>query len=346
MLTRLEDKIFKLSDKTFYFLLVFLIIIKNGIHPIGSDWISWVYRAGNSFPKPINYLSYSFGPIFISKIFSFPSFLVWWLIFAVFTILFYVGIYFMIKILSKNNFKKYAIVFFAFTFSVSPLYYVGHYDLFTIGAGILAATTRNKSLIIIAALIAVSANPEQAMMTSLCVLIFALGSKNLMDEFIAKSWLLISIISYLGIRLFIGQGNDGSRFKIIINQMKDIGLDSLGKINFIVFSVFGVGWIVIFLGSSYIMKIAKIKYLLLGSVVLPLLFSILILDRTRVGVAIGTLPILLLLKLIAREVKVQEIPDKFFIYLLLTVLITPQIFIDFDGALRLPYAEFIKHFVV
>ena len=346
MLSALEDKVFKLSDKTFYLLLVFILIIKNGIHPIGSEWISWVYESGKTFPKPINYLSYSFGPILVSKIFSFPPYIVWWLFFAFLTLLFYLGNYFLIRSLSKNNFKKYAIVFFAFTFSVSPLYYVGHYDLLTIAAGILAATTRHKALIITAAFMAVGANPEQAMMTSLCVAVFTLGSKDLMDKFIARWWLLISVVSYLSIRVFIGQGSDGSRVKIILNQMKDVSTDSLGKINFIIFSVFGVGWAIIFLGSSQIKRISKFRFEFLGAILMPLMFAILILDRTRVGVAIGTLPVLLLLKLIAREVKIEQISNRIFSYLFLAVLFTPQIFIDFDGTLRLPYSEFIKHFVV
>ena len=346
MLNKLEDKIFKLSDKTFYILFVLVIIVKNGIHPIGSEWVSWVYESGKSFPEPTNYLSYSFGPIFISKILSFPSYLAWWVIFSLFTLLFYVGNYFIIKKYSKNNFKKYAIIFFAFTFSVSPLYYIGHYDLLTITAGILAATTQHKYLIILAAFLAVIANPEQAMITSLCVAVFAFGSKNMMDKFIAKWWISISFISYFSIRFLIGQGSDGSRIRIILNQMRDVSLESLGQINFIIFSVFGLGWAIVFLGSSQIKNAINLKLVLLGSVVMPVILAILILDRTRVGVAVGALPILLLLKLFTKHVVLEDVPNKFFTYFLVAILITPQIFIDFDGTLRLPYAEFIKHFVV
>lgn len=346
MLKTLENRLFNLSDKTFYVLIVLLIILKNGVHPIGSDWISWVYASGKSFPNPTNYLSYSFIPLFISKLFSFPSYLIWWLIFATFTLFFYFGVFHAIKNLGKDSFKKYTVVFFAFTLSVSPLYYIGHYDLFTISAGVLAATTKNKYLIVIAAFLAVGANPEQAMMTSLCVLIFSLGSKKELDKFIARSWLLISVASYFTIRILIGQGNDGSRIKIILNQMKDVSLDSFGKLNFIIFSVFGVGWIIIFLGISQIKRHSTFNLLVLGSIIMPVIFAILILDRTRVGVAIGTLPILLLLKYISSQVDIIGIPNKLFFYLLLTILVIPQIFIDYDGALRLPYAEFIKHFLV
>jgi hypothetical protein len=223
---------------------------------------------------------------------------------------------------------------------------MGHYDLITIAAGILAATTRYKSLIIMGAFMAVSANPEQAMMTSLCVAVFAMGSKEVMDKFIAKWWLLITFISYFSIHLIIGQANDGSRVKIFLDTIKGVSADSLGKINFIIFSVFGVGWAIIFLGSSQIMRISKLKFQILGAILMPVIFAIFVLDRTRVGVAIGTLPVLLLLKLIARELKVEEISNRVFSYLLIVIIFTPQIFIDSDGTLRLPYSEFIKHFVV
>jgi hypothetical protein len=346
MLNTLENRLFKLSDRTFYVLVVLLIILKNGVHPIGSEWISWVYASGKSFPNPTNYLSYSFIPLFISKLFSFPSYLIWWLIFSTFTLLFYFAVFHIIRNIGKVSFKKYTIVFFAFTLSVSPLYYIGHYDLFTISAGVLAATTRSKYLIVIAAFLAVGANPEQAMMTSLCVLIFSLGSKKELDKFIARSWLLISVASYFTIRILIGQGNDGSRIKIILNQMKDVSLDSFGKLNFIIFSVFGVGWIIIILGISQIRKSPKFNLVVFGSIVMPVIFAILILDRTRVGVAIGTLPILLLLKYISSQINIGNIPNRFFFYLLITLLFIPQVFIDFDGALRLPYAEFIRHFLV
>jgi hypothetical protein len=252
----------------------------------------------------------------------------------------------MIKNVAKSSFKKYIIIFFAFTLSVSPLYYIGHYDLFTISAGFVAATTRSKYLVVIAAFLAVGANPEQAMMTSVCVLIFSLGSKKAMDKFIARSWLLISVVSYFTIRTLIGQGNDGSRIKIILNQMKDVSLDSFGKLNFIIFSVFGVGWIIIILGTSHVKKSTNLNLIVLGSIIMPVIFAIIILDRTRVGVAIGTLPILLLLKYISSQVNIENIPNRIFLYLLIAILFVPQVFIDFDGALRLPYAEFIKHFLV
>ena len=346
MISKIEKKIFSLSDINFYIVLLGLVILKNGLHPIGSEWISWVYTAGRSYPEPVNYLSYSLIPVLLSKILMFPTYLIWWLFFTMLTVLFYIYIFFTLKKLAGSNSKKYFIIFFTFTLSVSPLYYLGHYDLFTIFAGILAATTKRKSMVFLAAVIAVGANPEQAMLTSICVFIFSFYTKDAFDIFIARTWTVISLTSYFIFRLIIGQGEDGSRLKIILHQMKEISLDSAGKINFIVFSVFGVGWFFIILGCSFLKNNSKFQLLLLSSIFIPIFFAVSILDRTRVGVAIGTLPILLFLKFVSTKVDLEGLPNRLFMRVLIAYLIIPQIFIDYDGTLRLPYSEFIHRFLV
>jgi hypothetical protein len=346
MVNKLQVKLFNLSDKNFFIFLVCLTLIKNGFHPIGSEWISWVYESGKSFPTPINYLSYSLGPIYISRIFSFPPYVIWWSIFAVFTLFFYLCIYFVLKLQNKNNFKKYAVVFCVFPFFTSPLYFVGHYDLFTILAGVLAATTRCKYIIILSAFLAVSANPEQAVMTSLCICIFSLGSKKSMDKFIAKSWLFISASCYFLIVLIVGNSNNGDRFKSNLVLLRQVTLNSIGELNFIVFSVYGVGWLIILYGIRKIQNVVELTLITIGSIVIPVLCASLILDRTRVGIAVGTLPVILLLKYISSLIDVKQIPNRYFIYLVFAWMFIPQIFIDSDGSLRLPYAEFIRHFVV
>jgi hypothetical protein len=346
MISKIENWIFSFSDKKFYSVLLIIVLMKNGIHPIGSDWISWVYKAGQDFPEPTSYLSYSLIPVMLSKLFAFPGYLTWWVFFAILTILFYFYIYLSIRRLAGQNSKKIFIVFFSLSLAVSPLYYIGHYDLFTIFAGVLAATTRSKSVVFIAALFAVGANPEQAMITSLCVLFFAYSTNEQFSKFIARTWTVVSFVSYVLIKLLIGQGDVGSRLRIIPTQMKDVSLDSLGKLNFILFSVFGVGWIFIIIGFAVINKIKNSKLIVLSSVVVPVLFAIVILDRTRVGVAIGTLPILLFLKYISSNIQMDSISNRFFTQVLLVYLFIPQVFIDYDGTLRLPYSEFIKHFIV
>lgn len=342
------SRILELPNKKFAFLLLAFLIIKNGLHPIGTDWISWVYSAGKSFPSPENYFSYSIIPIMIAKILNYPPYLIWWIIFLALTLIVYFLLIINIKKIAGSEFKKVSLFFFSFPFLTTPLYYLGHYDLITISGALLAGLTKSKKIVVLGALVAIGSNPEQAIMTSICVVIFSLGTKSSFHQFIAKIWLVLSLSGYLLLKLFIGTSNDGNRINIIIGQLKDVIPDSLGRLNLIAFSVFGLGWMFIYLAHKVMKDFPRRLFVFLGSVVLPISLSILILDRTRVGVAVGALPLVLFIKFIfdfepAKNVLINKINYE---YLIIAFILVPTIFIDTDGSVRLPYLELIHKFLV
>ena len=79
-----------------------------------------------------------------------------------------------------------------------------------------------------------------------------------------------------------------------------------------------------------------------------MLLSLSILDRTRIGVAVGALPLILLLKQMMDTKSLGKILNLNIKqnHLFYALLLTPTVIIDTDGSLRLPYLELINKFIV
>lgn len=332
-----------LSNKKFTALLLIIVLVKNGIHPIGTEWIDWVYSAGEKFPVASSYFSYSIIPITIAKILNFPSYITWWLLFGFLSSLFYILLIFRIHFLAEKNYKAWLLIFFTFPFFISPMYFLGHYDLITISGGALAALSNKNIYIFIGSLLAIGANAEQALMTSICMVIVAIGTKIKFHRNIATIWFTTSCFSYLMLRLLLGSSDDGNRIEIIFGQLFDVFLDSAGKLNIIIYSVFGVGWIVLFKLFNYSRFNFNNLITYIGFIAFPVLLSIFILDRTRIGVAVGTLPLIVMLRYFLESGFIERGFKKGITLntLLVFAFFAPSIFVDSDGSIRLPYMEFI-----
>jgi hypothetical protein len=159
-------------------------------------------------------------------------------------------------------------------------------------------------------------------------------------ENLASTFVLIS--------LFLGAATEGNRAKIIFAQLKEVILNSAGLAQVIIFSVFSAGWVI--LGLFYRANVGNIrnKFILLSVIVIPVLLSITILDRTRIGVAVGALPLILLLRGVMESdlfanTKAVKIRQEYLFYAL---VLTPTLIVDTDGSLRLPYLELINKFIV
>jgi hypothetical protein len=340
-MSNLLGKVFLLSDNRFTFLLFSILIFKNGIHPIGTEWIDWVYAAGKEFPDASSYFSYSLLPVLLAKFLQFPPYLVWWIVYGILTAFFYFALAYQIKKLAGSEYKTWLVIFCAFPFVLSPIYFLGHYDLITIAGGIMAGFTKSKKMLFAGAILAIGANTEQSIMTSLCLILLAIGTKNSWHAKIATIWSGLSVGSYLLLRIFLGSSDDGNRIYIIVNQLGDVLIDSLGKAHLIAFSVFGVGWTVLVKLIERSEKNLPGVLALFASIIIPVILSVLILDRTRIGVAVGTLPIILMLRNFLESSKTSNVFKGSGSVKSLAILIVcvPTVFIDSDGSLRLPYVE-------
>ena len=344
MFASLISSFLKLSNIKFTLLLTVLIILKNGIHPIGTDWIEWVYLASANFPEATNYLSNSVLPMYISSLLEYPTHLIWWVIFTLLTVSFYIFLFIRIKVIYGLNYKIALLCFLTFPFTYTPLYYIGHYDLLTIFGAILAGLTRRKTFVILGVCFAAGANPEQALVTSLCVALLSIGTKLKWHRFVAIVWFSCSVLSLAMLRLFVGQPDTGNRIEIITGQIESVFLNSLGLIHILIFSVFGSGWIVLYLlGFREVSKTRN--FIVISAVaIIPVTFAILILDHTRVGVAVGALPLIIFLKHYLTPEFFNLLNSRYLKpkHLLFLVLFTPSIVVDVGGNLRLPYLELIR----
>lgn len=348
MLTALISNFLKLSNTKFTLLITVLIILKNGVHPIGTDWIDWVYLASANFPEATNYLSNSVFPMYISRLIEYPTYLIWWVIFTLLTILFYIFLSIKIKNIYGSNYKIALLSFLIFPFTYIPLYYIGHYDLLTIFGAILAGLTRKKTIVVLGVCFAAGANPEQALVTSICVALLSIGTRSKWHRFVAIVWFSCSVLSLAMLRLFVGKPSTGNRIESIIGQIDSVFFNSLGLTHILIFSVFSSGWVVLYiLGFQEVSKTRNIM-VISAVVIIPASLAILILDHTRVGVAVSALPLIIFLK--------HYLTPEFFNllnsrypkpeHLLFLVLFTPSVVVDVGGNLRLPYLELIRWIMI
>jgi hypothetical protein len=329
-----------LNNYKFAALVSFFVLLKTGVHPIGTEWIDWLYSASKTFPEPQNYFSGSPLPIFIARVLDFPSYTYWWFFHAVLYVLIMINLVKRLNSLYNSNFRKVFILIITTQLIVSPILYLGHYDLYTIGAASVAFSTRNKFLIFACSLVASLANPEQALATSFCLYFVYLGFKLEFYKLIFMIWFSCSAFTVAFVKLFVVDNGSMSRASIIQSQLPNVLLNSFGVFNLIFFSLFGVFWIWVIL---YFYKFNSVN-LLIGAVLIPLILSIVILDHTRVGVAVGALPLLLVMDYAVKNKDFLRIHNKVFYLYFIFYYFVPQIFLDFDLTIRLPYQELIRFF--
>lgn len=348
MLIPLLSNVFKLSNIKFTLLITVLIGFKNGVHPIGVEWINWVYLASVNFPEAKNYLSNSVLPMYISSLLEYPAHFIWWAIFTCLTILFYIFLFIRINDIYGLNYKLALLFFLMFPFTYTPLYFIGHYDLFTIFGAVLAGLTSKKSFVILGGCFAAGANPEQALVTSLCIALVSFGTKSKWHRFVAIVWLSLSVLSLAILKLFVGQPETGNRLEIIKGQIDSVFLNSLGLTHILIFSVFSSGWLVLFLLGFREISKTRNFIIISGVILIPVALTILILDHTRVGVAVGALPLIIFLKYYITPEFLSLLNFRYFKpeHLLLLVLFTPSIIVDVGGNLRLPYLELIRWIIL
>lgn len=327
-----------LSNKKFSVVILILIIIKNGIHPIGIEWINWLYNASSSFPQNSSYLSYSILPMLEARIFNYPAPIFWWFInFSLTLSITLLFIKHLIKVYGIN-FKKTFIIICSLPLFVSPYLYLGHYDLLTITAALIASQSKNKLIIFFASLIAVLTNVEQSIMTTVCLIFLYIATKERIHKIVLFFWFISSFCGYFLFSILIGDSFVSKRTSANFGAILAIQ-NSLGVLNLIFYSLFGAAWFWFAISYQKIRKWA----LLISLVIIPFLLCLLTVDRTRVGVAVGALPLLLFFRYIFENTDLLQIHEKYFYYYFAIYFFIPQLFIDNGEILRLPYKEFFNY---
>lgn len=325
------------------FIFTAAIVIKSGVHPIGPLWIQIVRDATNGFPNAVNYMSTSPLPILLYELIGGRN-LIWWALHSILISLFVLVA--LTTIVRRYNKTKHlaSILFLSSPIFLVLLYFVGHYDLFTIAGAAIAVFSKRNSIRFLGVLIASLANPDQALVTAVILLMLALVIKEKDLRSLGAIYLGTSVSVFVGVRLIVQNVGGSARSSVILNELEPVIKSSFGVWTLVPLSVVGIVGIFIALN----LKQTSRRYWLSLCIALgiPSILSLLILDKTRVGVAVSATAVLYLVKgiLDRLENEMSENQNSYFENLgLVTILALfyPALYFDIGGELRLPYKELL-----
>lgn len=271
------------------------VVLRNGLRISGPGELG--LESLQLFPKAKYYVSESFGPLIIGKIFQLNTWQRWSNFYLIITLLvIFFGIFLLISKLHHVG------LLLSMALSVSPiattiLAQIGHYDSFTIFGWLIyiIAFRSNKKFLRVAGLtIAISGNPTQTLISIICVLLLSkVYQLNTDQKIFAKDFLFV-IIFYGFIQSWLTYYEVSSRLLILPLYVVKSFTFLLQTFPNSISSLYGILWIYIFYCLLMINgKKRKIQFVL-ATIIVPFLATLLAVDGTRVFACI-TFPIFLYL---------------------------------------------------
>ena len=271
------------------------VILRNGLRTSGPGELG--LESLQLFPKAKYYVSESFGPLIIGKIFQLNTWQRWSNFYLIITLLvIFFGIFLLISKLHHVG------LLLSMALSVSPiattiLAQIGHYDSFTIFGWliyIIAFRSNKKFLRVAGLIIAISGNPTQTLISIICVLLLSkVYQRNTDQKIFAKDFLFV-IIFYGFIQSWLTYYEVSSRLLILPLYVVKSFTFLLQTFPNSISSLYGILWIYIFYCLLMINgKKRKIQFVL-ATIIVPFLATLLAVDGTRVFACI-TFPIFLYL---------------------------------------------------
>jgi hypothetical protein len=353
MFSRVENWCRKTSDASFILFLLLLALLRVGPSPIGVPWVTSVYQAANSFPNPVNYISFSLLPTLIAKLFGEPATFIWWGFFGIILIIWFVAVMWRIKQTFPDHYRLVQIIFAASQIVLLEFTHIGHYDNISVIAATLVLFWNSPVLIFIGALLASGANPNMSLATGICVLILYLGTKNSRHLKIGLVWTLTSATMLASLHVLLEGPASSTRESIVVNEIGLVVKGSLGVWAFILLALLGPLWFI----YTWLMAqsdwsfggVTRLRKLMvfMGTVGVPASMSFFILDHTRIGTVAGALPLFLYLLSelrfrFDRVPPIHEIKFPILSTMIVCWLTYPAIIVDSGGVFRLPYAKFVS----
>lgn len=349
MLETLGSKLLRYSYWKFCLFLFATVVIKNGIHPIGPKWIEIVNSAASKFPDAANYMSTSPLPILIMKLVG-NSNSVWWLFH--FTLIL-IWTFLVVRTISNKypNQKRIAAALFILspTFLVIILF-IGHYDLFTIAGASIAVFSSKFPIKFVGVTLAAMANPEQGFVTAFLLLAVVLAVNNKEILQLSLIYFGVSTVVFIGIRAILNAEDTVQRSRVISGELSGVIKTSIGVWSLIPLSLVGISGITLLLLSFFVLGTRPTLLIGLAVYVIPSVFALLILDKTRVGVAIAAAPYFLVCKVILEKMNENpesnlKIQSEILGLTAILAVLYPSIYFDIDAELRLPYKELLQIFI-
>jgi hypothetical protein len=320
------------------------VIIRNGLRISGPGELG--LESLQLFPKARYYVSESFGPLIIGKIFQLNTWQRWSNFYLIITLLFmFFGIFLLISKLNKAG------VLLSIVFSVSPiattiLAQVGHYDLFTIIGWLvyIVAFRINKKFLRIAGLtIAISGNPTQSLISIICLLLLSKVYECKTDLKILTKDFLYTLIFFGVVQSWLIYYEVSSRLLILPLYIAKSSTYLLQTFPNSIASMYGIFWIFIFYSVFIINDRNKKIQFSFSAVILPFLATTLAVDGTRVFACVSFPILLYLLQVnknwnLLQKISKDELLRKL---LIIAFLFYPLNFV-LVGQFYQPYSELVQ----
>ena len=345
LLSELGQRLSNLKYSKFLLFFFLLLFIRNGISPIGEEYIGWIRLASINYPDPVVYLISSPIPLFFMKLLGYPNTFVWWtlsfflFIFWIYVSLKYISIYF------KHNQRIVTALFLASTPVALAMSMIGHIDLYTLFGATIAIYGRFRGHILLGATFAAGGNSDQAIAATVCLAFLALGGSKLARNVFYR-WAFISLLAYVSLHFFVDVQSENDPKKVMLAQLRVVIVDSISAWHFLFYAFLGVLWI-----PWYLLIYRRIKnfhekiFTLIGVIILPFSMSFLILDGTRIGATVGYVTLLISFKDRLSDEFISSESSNFILGAIAVYLILiPNILVDIGGQLRIPIAKFLEHF--
>ena len=346
LLKYLNSRILKLNNVRFSLFLFMVTLTKSGLSPIGSEFVGWLRDTSRALPRAITYLVSSPLPLILMRILNYPNDWVWWgLGFALYVSWVWLTTFFLWRRFPGNE-KVMSVLFAASVPFSSAAMLLGHIDIYVLIGATLAVLARFRGHIFLGALISIGGNADQAIASSVCLLLLFMAGSHTSKKLV-KTWIPLSVLTYLVIHLVFKIENINDPKLVILGEIKNVTLNSIGVWDLTLYSQMGILWLpwLFFILPHY--KGASSKFFaLLGVVILPLGMSFFILDGTKIGTTVGFLTLLASLldqydKLFFRE----QTNNLLVVIGFLLIVTVPTIIVGNGGVLRLPYRKLITHFL-
>lgn len=346
LFTRIGDFLTKIKVDQLALVLFLVVILKTGISPIGTDYVSWIRETAKYYPEPNHYLVSSPLPLLLMKFFSYPNDLTWWSVGSIV----YISWILISVVLIKRRFEKHArealLLFFASVPVATAATMLGHIDIFTLIGATIAVFSNFRFRVIVGALFAVGGNTDQSIATLFCLVLLALGGSNFAKKYWWQ-WALVSGVSYLTLHLSVTIPAIYDPKQVMISDLKSVLPTTLGSWHLLTYSQMGLLWIPWLIMVVPTLNFKKQKFFILsGAILVPLALTLFILDGTRVGTTVGYICLLITLDE-AYHKKFSNSPNlkrEFYGIAFIFLVLVPSIIVGNQGKLRLPIRKFLEQF--
>ena len=343
LLKIIGQRISSLNFSKFLIFAFLILVIRNGLSPIGEEYVGWIRQASLTYPDPVHYLISSPLPILLMKVMGYPSNLVWWgLGLVIFIIWIFISIRYISQYFGHN--KKLVTLLFLFSTPVAvAMSMIGHIDIYTLIGATIAVFGKFRGHMLIGAILAAGGNSDQAIATTVCLVILTLGGSKLARSIFYR-WALIASLAYFGLHLFVNIPSNNDPKKVMFAELGTVIVNSLSVWHFIAYAFLGILWIPwYFIVYRNLIDLKEKFFTVFGVIVLPFAMSFFILDGTRVGATVGYVTLLISFKdkILDKELPIEK--TNFFLgSLVVYLIIIPNIIIDSGGGLRIPVAKFLE----